>query len=497
MVKPIYYFWLVFSVVIFCFSIPYTYAGYPGECTAIKQNGTWVSHSAYQNETFYDVACNGTGGLPSNDTWQVAQTGRTLWSLGTGSQYFQLYYWENDQWNYQTQTSLNYAYSGSPDGACGAVMELDECGCSCPVGTSREVGGCECIPDCEEGFERVNGIGECVPECDTANGYSRNNLGECVYCPSGYFTLGNSCLPYCPHGTDSYAPGEIYNDYVKGTCVGPECGPDEILINNKCTSQCTAEFPIDTNTGACKSNTPYDPTLPPGDEAPQVPDPLPPVPDVPVDPAKTPDENNTEQLKAIKDVADQQLTALEGANKYLENLDRNTAKTVNNLDAINTNMQTSTGILSGKLDGIKTAIEESGGGGVTDDQIKDIGDEFGNELAGLATGQSMPDQPTFATDLPTDNDYTEYDNIDERTTAMANADYAATTTQLNDGQTPFDGEITASATDACVSGVVHGTAFNACFDKPWMIQGYAIMKVIFIGLGYLQTAILLNKAIVA
>jgi len=115
-----------------------------------------------------------------------------------------------------------------------------------------------------------------------------------------------------------------------------------------------------------------------------------------------------------------------------------------------------------------------------------------------ATGAS----PTLSGDeydssLPTDNDYTEHD--DNQTLATEQAGNYIAEMELVEEQELIEASITAIGSP-CMTGNItfHGNNIpvSICFNKNWMLTGYAIMKVIFIGLAYIQSAIMLTKSII-
>ena len=120
------------------------------------------------------------------------------------------------------------------------------------------------------------------------------------------------------------------------------------------------------------------------------------------------------------------------------------------------------------------------------------------DFSPLSTDATVPDVPEFNSDLPTDDNYTEYENGEQLATDSATT-YAQDNLIYDPDSSPINAEITASG-DPCINGNIslHGQSIPIaiCFNKPWMLTGYSIMKILMIGIGYLQTAILLNKAII-
>lgn len=119
------------------------------------------------------------------------------------------------------------------------------------------------------------------------------------------------------------------------------------------------------------------------------------------------------------------------------------------------------------------------------------------DFSSLATSDSVPTLSgnEFDSLIPNDNDYNEHNDSITLGTDTGNA---YITKYINPQVSPVNAHITASGSP-CLSGTVtihnKNTPVSICFNKPWMLQGYAIMKIIFIAIAYLQTAMLLNKAL--
>jgi hypothetical protein len=137
--------------------------------------------------------------------------------------------------------------------------------------------------------------------------------------------------------------------------------------------------------------------------------------------------------------------------------------------------------------------------------LGEIGDTLG-DIKGLLEGEdngtgageeTMPTVPLFDADLTSYGDFTALDDASALATERAILDTDAIPPP---SEPPILPSVTASG-QPCISGhiTVSGRPIpvDICFNEPWMETGYAIMKIIFIGLAYIQTAILLNKAIVS
>jgi hypothetical protein len=144
---------------------------------------------------------------------------------------------------------------------------------------------------------------------------------------------------------------------------------------------------------------------------------------------------------------------------------------------------------------VEDGIESLKGAGQA--TLSDIVDAV-NGLNDNATSSVVPELTgeEFNTELP-DIEYGQYDDYNKLASDQAAA-FAQQHLVIDPDSTPINADVTASG-DPCLNGniTVHNTQVpvSICFNKTWMLQGYAIMKILMIGLAYLQTAILLNKAI--
>jgi len=136
------------------------------------------------------------------------------------------------------------------------------------------------------------------------------------------------------------------------------------------------------------------------------------------------------------------------------------------------------------------------------DAVNGIGDvdmNYDLDFSQLATNSPAPtlSGDEYDSSLPTDNDYTEHD--DNQTLATDQAGSYIAEMELVEEQELFLASITAIG-QPCITGNVtfHGNnvPVSICFNKSWMLTGYAIMKVIFIGLAYIQSAMMLTRSII-
>ena len=360
---------------------------------------------------------------------------------------------------------------------------------------------------------------------------------HCTACDDAY----NTAIDYCG-GIDNAIFDPINCDFACSDCDGTDFGPDQDqcalgwrwtdydMCQWSCNDTCDQAYLfaqhdcynhnglhdfncIDSSSGNeqsmnynCNdSNT--DPLEPPSD--PPDPDPTPdtdPDPDPTPDPNDTPGQETNKWLSAIKhntdtmiDQNDDQLGAVNESNSYLENIDSNIQSMVTNQGKINDSL----GDISNKQ-GTTNSLISSGNNKLADindsiGQTNDKLDGIGDKIDEMKFEGTVPDVPQFDSTLSAEYDYTQYSDPDAEATDDAIVDYNDI---IDDpSESPFDGSITASNVNACISGAitVHNSnvPVSVCFDHPWMLTGYRIMKIFMIFLGYLQTAMLLNKAILS
>jgi len=336
-----------------------------------------------------------------------------------------------------------------------------------------------------------------VADCGSLEFVTWENVDTCEYHCSVCDTEYQQLVSMCGHGIENWD-----NNTCSGRCTNCED------LDNICKDSCSGHggvldqdcFIDNTGSGetsivTCTCNDEFEPVISdPGDEPPtpidndQQPAPAPTIP-----PEDTPDETSNRWLEAIKSNTDSLVNQGNIDKQYQANIAENQRRTVNNLDAVNQNIQTLgslQNVTNTKLDNIEAAIKESGG----DTAPQNI------DFSPLGFDGEVPDVPNFDITLPTEHDYTEYDDSSTLASDEATSTFNDITTDPNN-VSPINAQITASSQNACIDGsfTIRGISkpVSICFDRPWMLQGYAIMKVILIGIGYLQSAMLLNRGIAA
>jgi len=150
--------------------------------------------------------------------------------------------------------------------------------------------------------------------------------------------------------------------------------------------------------------------------------------------------------------------------------------------------------VAGTLAGIKTAVADQ-----TDQQVKGAIDKIGEKIDSMKETYTPPAQPEYSDEFG-ENQEVWSELLDPKLAAetKANLDKAAL---LEPAQGPAAPSIITTTVDAsaCMEGDIHVghtvKHVQICFNKPWMMTGYAIMKPIMIVIGYLQVAMMLNRAV--
>lgn len=245
------------------------------------------------------------------------------------------------------------------------------------------------------------------------------------------------------------------------------------------------------------------PTEPPIDPVDPDPPPEDPTPEPEKDPNDTPDEEQNKTLDAIKSDTGKLVTNTNTANKYLGNIDKNLPAIARNQGVINNSVKDiskALGATNQKLGNINNSI------GDLSDAIGKLGNNDGKVDTGLEDNIAaandeekyegpMPEQPEFDATLENEAQYSENEDGVGKATEQAGTEWALQETDLNNATKPYNAQITTSGANACITGSIRQVPVNICFDRPWMLQGYAIMKLILIAMGYLQTAMLLNRGL--
>lgn len=204
----------------------------------------------------------------------------------------------------------------------------------------------------------------------------------------------------------------------------------------------------------------------------------------PEDPPEDPPANNSIEgyLREIIRNQDEQTADTQSISDYLSGGQLSSEI----VGGISSEIEGSTNHIGGKIDetndrlaGIESALTDDSG--------------VGNKVGGMSS--LMPDVPGFNSDVNTGDDFSGRDDAPGLASGAAGDDFADIQGDLDAGLSPFSGTLTVENPNACLSGTIMRTPVSVCFDEPWMLQVYAAMKVVLISIGYIQTAILINRGI--
>ncbi len=379
----------------------------------------------------------------------------------------------------------------------------------------------------------------CSGQCVCGEDYERYG-DDCIYCPSHHMeTFSGRCIPECPYG-NGLPVGEI--GYFMGyTCIPPECGEGEYLdTDNICQPNCGENRTLNTTTGECElacgagyiemegdcvaecpEGTTMDPDNPNKCHANET-EYIPTAGEVKADPSDAPEDKTTEadvtpnpndpsgeQLDAIKkelsktvEQNNDRAKQLTDINDNLKWIGDNARKTVDNLKTIGDYLANDFDdqIAAGVSDGIRNGLGDVTGvmgdvAGAVNGLAGEV-DQIGDQIGSMAYEGDAPIEPTFDSEVGTDNDYTEYDDNISLAEQHASSDSQSIIAEFGIQESPISATLSGNG-DPCLNGTICGKSVSACFDKPWMLTAYGAMKVILIAMGYVQTAILLNKAIIS
>lgn len=251
--------------------------------------------------------------------------------------------------------------------------------------------------------------------------------------------------------------------------------------------------------GECKDPDTDEPTpalTPPDNDDPANPPQTTPDPTPTPDPADTPDQQNLEVLQTINNNQNNIVNQNNQSNVYLSNVAQNIQNINNNQTVLNNSINE-----LGKQLAAQSKAEVAAAQGASKGELKIAGEI--EEVQGILNSMKYTGEVPSADDYDFDGtiegygyNYSEYGEAGPLAETKATTDSTGIYNSYKDDPLPFNTSLTASA-DACLNGSIHNTTVNICFDKPWMLTGFGLMKIILIGVGYLQTAMLLNRAILS
>lgn len=388
-------------------------------------------------------------------------TGCDVWYRVTYNTYFnyKTYARENGQWNliYTSATMASGPLYYIPSDLPVYPTTLPD---DCPVDPC-EVGGEwaraeEACGDWE--FVTVDDAEECTWHCNTCDDQWAQAQ---IDCPHGYIFENQICTYRCMDCLDFYDQCEQSCINHGGVMLKSCTGSQENGFDTVCVCQDAFQPEL------LEEGTPP-PATPDNDNA--QPDPTLPDPDT-----------SDPWSEAIKKNLDTVVKQNNDRAAQLDNIAGNIKKSVDNQVAGDKN--------------ITDAIRE---GNKDLSRLGNKLDEIDDKLDQQKTDAQGPDVPSFDSSVGEAQEWSEYDDGETLGQTRSGSFQSELSTLLGENPSPISGVLTASG-DPCLTGnvTIHNNtkAVSICFNKPWMEQGYSIMKLIFIGLGYLQAALLVMKAI--
>jgi len=427
----------------------------------------------------------------------------------------------------------------NPQGNCvncpSAVFDLaGNCMPYCGHATLEEVGaiipntggGFCLVPPCTAG--EINNEGKCYPNCANVGKTYNKETGLCESNCSPdtvYSEAVDRCIPRCGVG-EKWIEANAWTEAgcVPSTAPLPECKTINGItgvrnFEGKCTYtpltplDCADGYepvgldcvqrPIDCGEGKHQEgdNCVDNPPIPEKSDPPPAPEENPPVtpenaPTIP--PETPPEEKSAKLLENIDKNIKRQIESSNADKSTLKNIADNQAKQVDNsakgveeAGKQTQELREQTKIeqdQAATLAGIKSEITNQ-----TDQPVKAAIDAMGEKIADKIdeqkTDSSGPEPVTFEGGFDTEQDFSEHENASEIATEKATAAKEALPTA---GVSPFIVGTTI-AQDACIVGNFRGTEWRACFDYPWAVVAYQIMKAVLITVGYIQSIMLINR----
>lgn len=121
--------------------------------------------------------------------------------------------------------------------------------------------------------------------------------------------------------------------------------------------------------------------------------------------------------------------------------------------------------------------------------LEDIRNKLSAERG--ATQGDFGDYPELDGSIPDDKDWNEYDDAERFGLDAAGRRIE----KVEETENPLDFKVTTSSASPVLSGVLFGRTVVIRFDEDWMTTGYAIMRAMFISLGYLQVFLMIHSTV--
>lgn len=451
---------LFFGLIVSVFAVPLVHAAYPGDCAV----------------GLYQVFSTLTGGgtVSGATGFTISSTGSvTLTGIGAitkeGAKYMsvKLFFFENGSWKQSggfSYTNIAAGFTIPPNFRQIANINSTaaELGTACPAQPCPKGPGAPIYTGLPYDAAYYEQAGICDNGCVSKpasgpilNSYAQDGSG---YLIGPWESTGEQCetgitaeLPPQPQPEDQDDAGE-----------------------NACAAKCAGQaYQYDSATGSCEcfgapsytTDPPQDPTVPTTDPgSPNVPAAQNPATDPGGDPQLGAQIAN--QGKQINQ-GDAQLGQLGAINNKLGAVISNQGKQFGQGDKI--------------IDYQRRQL------GALEDIRNNLAEEKNADIPGL------PDQPELDGSIPDTKNWTEYD--DAEAIGQAQGQKQIDIIENLESDSPFTFGLNTSGADPCLSGPLLGTQIDICFNRPWMLTGYAIMNGITISVGYLQAFLMIQKVI--
>lgn len=453
-----------------CFCSTNAFAGWPGQCNGIwyyiegtytNTNSTNTYTTINQNQTTGALQISGSATVPANSTMTQIKLGFWYYDYGATTPYF-------NTWSSST-TAVGPVFMSAL--AAKNPIQL-------PINTAAALKAA---------------YPACVAPCPAPGTNADPILVGMPYHAAYYDTVGvcsDGCVkkPITGVTLDSYAAdGSGYAigpwQYTGAHCtagVTPD-QPQQPSPEDQCDAQrnaCEAKcegraYTFDCDTGSCEcfgapsytTDPPKNPTTPTSDPgSPAVPSPQ----TAATDPGVGGNQLGAQIQNQGKQIAqgDSQLDQLGGINNKLGAVINNQGKQLAQGDTM--------------IDYQRRQL------GAIEDIRNKLGEGDGSSNPGV------PDEPDFNTDIGNEKNWTEHDNPEQVGQARAARDIAKNGSVQS---SPVNIDIQTSPSSS-LTGIVLGQSIEIRFNMPWMLTLYSIMKVVLVGLAYLQVFFMINRTLI-
>lgn len=451
---------------------------YPGPCGA---KFLYTQHPTAKSDYANSLTISPTGSVTYGTAHYAAQTPGATWAL----------WWKSNNnctqanpsacWSVKGQDpNVNY-YEPLPTGTnvgsstvispsvYSQVSQYLTCGPDCTAKTNQEAAPVFIgLPYHLPYYETV---GLCVDQCEAK---PITPPGQAGIVTSGFASDGSGYTigPWTYTGQQCVAG--VHSTPPEQPAPEDQCS----ALRNACEAQCQGRsYGVNCENGECicldapsyNTDPPLEPTTP--------------TPTPNNTPAPQPDQTAAADpggdLQQSAQIANQakQITQnnqikneLGAVNGKLDALNSNLAKQIGQADKLNDYERQELGVLKDIRQDVKD-VEKA---------IKDFTAAPNNGLPGYGETDNG---------LGTDKNWTEFDNPDQ----VGEDRFNRVKQQIQQYDNPVSFDVTTNGSSPVLSGEMFGRTIQIRFDRPWMETGYSIMHALFIGIGYLQVFLMVNR----